>query len=152
MSTVSSISSNATALNSSGQAALQTPALGEADFLKLLVTQMESQDPLNPQSPTDFVAQLAQFSTLTASQNMQTDMSALQASNLIGSTVGVTATDGTMVSGQVSGVLIQSGTPQIVVNGQTYGLSQIVSITPTVAATTPSTSSTTPATTQTSTQ
>ena len=120
MSTVSSISST----------------LGQADFLKLLVTQLQSQDPLNPQSPTDFVAQLAQFSTLTASQSMQTNMSTLQASNLIGSTVSVTAADGTKASGQVSGVQISSGTPEIVVNGQAYTLSQISTITPTTAATT----------------
>lgn len=33
-------------------------------FLRLLVTQVQNQDPLNPQDPTEFVSQLAQFSSL----------------------------------------------------------------------------------------
>ena len=96
--------------------------LNQADFLKLLVTQMTSQDPLNPQSDTAFAAQLAQFSALQQSQTMSTDMQAMQANTLIGRTVNVTsATNGTQqASGVVSGVQIASGTPEVLVNGQ-YG-------------------------------
>ncbi|SRR5581483_47147 len=112
-------------------------SLNQADFLKLLVTQMTSQDPLNPQSDTAFAAQLAQFSALQQSQTMATDMQALQANSLIGRTVSVTSsTDATQAfSGVVSGVEISSGTPQVLVNGQLFDLSQISSILPT--ATTP---------------
>ena len=38
--------------------------MGKDDFLKLLVTQLQNQDPLNPSDPTEFTAQLAQFSSL----------------------------------------------------------------------------------------
>lgn len=41
-----------------------TQAMGKDDFLKLLVTQLQNQDPLNPSDPTEFTAQLAQFSSL----------------------------------------------------------------------------------------
>lgn len=39
-------------------------SLGQQDFLKMLITQLENQDPLNPQDATEFTAQLAQFSSL----------------------------------------------------------------------------------------
>lgn len=42
----------------------QTQALGQEDFLKLLITQMSYQDPMNPQDPGDFVSQMAQFGTV----------------------------------------------------------------------------------------
>ena len=125
-------------VNPAGNAApVSGQSLNQADFLKLLVTQMTSQDPLNPQSDTAFAAQLAQFSALQQSSNMATDMSSLQANSLIGRTVTVSsATNGDQQdSGVVSGVSINSGTPQILVNGQLYSLNQISSISPTVAPT-----------------
>lgn len=48
--------------------------IGKEAFLKLLVAQMEHQDPLDPTDNTEFVAQLAQFSSLEAMQNLQSDM------------------------------------------------------------------------------
>jgi flagellar basal-body rod modification protein FlgD len=118
----SSITSTASASSS------QT--LNQADFLKLLVTQMSSQDPLNPQSDTDFAAQLAQFSSLQETQNMQSDLQSIQATGLIGSTVTVTPSTGSgSLTGTVSSVDISSGTPEIMVNGNAYELSQITSVT-----------------------
>lgn len=46
-------------------------ALGKDDFLKLLVTQLRNQDPINPQKPEEFSAQLAQFSALESMQNIE---------------------------------------------------------------------------------
>jgi len=48
--------------------------IGKEAFLKLLVAQMEHQDPLDPTDNTEFVSQLAQFSSLEAMQNLQADM------------------------------------------------------------------------------
>ncbi len=45
-------------------------SLGKDDFLQLLVTKMQNQDPLNPQSDEDFIAQLAQFSSLEQMTNI----------------------------------------------------------------------------------
>src|SRR5580693_354670 len=85
--------------------------LNQADFLKLLVTQMSSQDPLNPESDTDFAAQLAQFSSLQATQTMGTNLQTIQATGLLGQTVSVTPSGGgTPISGVVTSVQIASGT------------------------------------------
>lgn len=126
--------------------------LTQADFLKLLVAQMSAQDPLNPQSNTDFAAQMAQFSALQTSQSTQSDMSLLQASQqvqqangLIGRTVSLQANDGTTPNGLVTGVQIVSGVPKIVVNGALYDLSQVLSISaPPTTLTTASQSTTSP--------
>jgi flagellar basal-body rod modification protein FlgD len=124
---------------------LATQTLNQADFLKLLVTQMSSQDPLNPQSDTAFAAQLAQFSSLQATQTMGGNLQTIQATGLIGQTVALTPSGGgNPVSGVVTGVQISSGTPQIVVNGKSYNLNQILLVTPTVTAATPTAPPSTP--------
>jgi flagellar basal-body rod modification protein FlgD len=122
----------------SSSAALPGQTLNQADFLKLLVTQMTSQDPLNPQSDTAFAAQLAQFSALQETQTMTGNIQGLQANSLIGSTVSVTSNTNSANtdSGVVTGVDLSSGSPAIVVNGQSYPLTQLLSVTPTTAAAT----------------
>ena len=113
-------------------------ALTQGDFLKLLVTQMTAQDPLNPQSNTDFAAQMAQFSALQTAQGTQVAISGMssaqklqQANELIGRTVLLQSADGTLTRGAVSSVEISDGTPNLVVNGAFYDLSQVVGITDT---------------------
>jgi flagellar basal-body rod modification protein FlgD len=114
--------------------------LTQANFLQLLVTQMSSQDPLNPESDTDFAAQLAQFSSLQETQTMTGNLQTIQATGLIGRTVAVTpSTGGSSVSGVVSSVQIAAGTPQIIVNGQSYNLSQLTAVTATPTPPTPTT-------------
>jgi flagellar basal-body rod modification protein FlgD len=56
-------------------------ALGEQDFLTLLVAQLKNQDPLSPQDNTAFVAQLAQFSTLQATMGINTRLDTLSTQN-----------------------------------------------------------------------
>jgi len=130
MSSVSSINSNA--LNTGpNNPVLPTQTLTQADFLKLLVTQMTSQDPLNPQSSLDSITQMAQFSALQENQTMEGDMARLNATSLIGQTVAVQDSQGNNLSGVVSGVQVSSGTPQVVINGMPYDLNEIVSVMPT---------------------
>lgn len=54
-------------------------ALGKDAFLGLLVAQMQHQNPLQPQADGEFLAQLAQFSTLEQLQEIRADMGALLA-------------------------------------------------------------------------
>lgn len=55
-----------------------TRDLGKDAFLKLLVTQLQNQDPLAPQDNSAFIAQLAQFSSLESLQQIKDDMTALR--------------------------------------------------------------------------
>jgi flagellar basal-body rod modification protein FlgD len=121
----------------SGPSRLPTKTLNQDDFLRLLVAQMTSQDPMNPQSNTDFAAQMAQFTSLEQTQVMASDLATmntqqqlLQASQLLGRTVTLQADPQTTVSGVVQSVQINSGTPQILVNGKVYDLSQVLTISP----------------------
>ncbi|HTZ37436.1 MAG TPA: flagellar hook capping FlgD N-terminal domain-containing protein [Stellaceae bacterium] len=87
--TASSTGSTASAAASGVNGASQ---LTEADFLTLLTTQLENQDPLNPQSPSDLAAELAQFSTASGVQSLNTTVgtnSGMQAASLIGKSVAV---------------------------------------------------------------
>jgi len=54
-------------------------SMGKEDFLKLLVAQLENQDPMNPSDPTEFTAQLAQFSQLEQLTNIDDSLSGLTA-------------------------------------------------------------------------
>jgi flagellar basal-body rod modification protein FlgD len=66
--------------------------LTQNNFLTLLTTQLEHQDPLNPQSPSDFAAELAQFSTASGVQSLDTAFgtnSGIQAIGLVGKSVAV---------------------------------------------------------------
>jgi len=128
--------------SSSSASASQTGmnSLNENDFMQLLVTQLQNQDPLNPVDNTQMLAQLAQFSALeemtqvaqtdaqvlSAVQNLESEMSLLMAHSLIGASVTVQDASGNQVQGTVSSVTMNQGTPQIVVNGTSYPLTQVV--------------------------
>ena len=54
--------------------AAKSQTMGKDDFLRLLVTQLQAQDPLNPMDSTGFTAQLAQFSSLEQLQNINSNL------------------------------------------------------------------------------
>ena len=102
-----------------GVASADNSVLGKDDFLLLLVEQMKAQDPLNPQDPSEFTAQLAQFSSLEQLFNLGSslqDLTLLSASmnntsaaNFIGREV---VTDGSQIAvagGRASGLRYDLG-------------------------------------------
>ena len=68
--------------------------LGRDAFLSLLVTQLEHQNPLEPKADGEFLAQLAQFSSLESLQDMKQDIAALRALLEGGLTAIASNTDG----------------------------------------------------------
>lgn len=102
--------------------------LGQKAFLELMITQLEHQDPLSPQENGDFIAQLAQFSSVESLDQLNNNFDsftdnfvanqALQASSLVGRSVSV-ATDTTQLyAGDVisASVEIPSSTNDVSVN------------------------------------
>lgn len=110
-------SSKTSTSSSSSTSSTSSNTLGKDAFLKLLVTQMKSQNPLDPQDNSEFVAQLAQFSSVESLSNLNdtvsglasnyTSSQALQASALVGHSVISKASSTTVnttngLSGQVA--------------------------------------------------
>ena len=93
-----------------------------------MVAQLSSQDPMNPVSNTDFAAQLAQFSSLQATQSVQSGLAGMEANSLLGATVSLQTAAGQNVTGVVSSIQYQSGTPSIMINGQAYDPSLVTSV------------------------
>lgn len=125
----SSASSSAAASTSSASG---TQGLGQNAFLQLLVTQLKYQDPNQPMDNQAFIAEMAQFQSLSSLQQIQTSTQstlnasqATEALGLVGKTVQLTDTSGQAVSGVVSAVSFKAGVPQIVVGDQKYDLSTL---------------------------
>jgi flagellar basal-body rod modification protein FlgD len=112
--------------------ATTTQTLDYDAFLQLLVAQMENQDPLEPISETEYVAQLASFSNVE--QNIVTNdrLSAILTANAIGDSeglIGRTLTTPEGVSGTVSAVQITAdGTRAVLSSGATVPVGEGVTI------------------------
>ncbi len=107
-------------------------ALDKDAFLQLLTTQMKYQDPLNPSSNTEYVAQLATFSQLEQMQNLSNTTSNSQAFNLVGKNVIVKNVDNagntSYVNGVVDFVNITGGKAQMSIGGKFYTLDKLDTI------------------------
>ena len=103
--------------------------LTQSDFLNLLVSQLKNQDPLNPESSSDFASQMAQFSSLTQMQDLNTGFSQLYGVNLMGLDVKATdPTTETSYSGEVTGTSISDNTVYLTVNGSSIPASWVTSV------------------------
>ncbi|MFC4103563.1 flagellar hook capping FlgD N-terminal domain-containing protein [Paenibacillus xanthanilyticus] len=114
----------------------KTNTLGKDEFLKILVTQLKNQDPMQPLQDTDFIAQMAQFSSVEQLMNMSENMGKLSqnlglASSMIGKSVEWYQSDenGTSVeSGVVESIVVRDRVQYAVVDGLSIPLDKIVSI------------------------
>jgi len=107
---------------SSGQSSdLSRAGLGQDDFLKILLTQLTFQDPLEPMDNQEFIAQMAQFTSLEQSKQTNDKMdtllsieSANQSLGLLNQTVEVVVSNGVDV-GEITTVSFQEGVPSFTV-------------------------------------
>ncbi|OUM97411.1 MAG: hypothetical protein BAA04_05255 [Firmicutes bacterium ZCTH02-B6] len=123
-----------------------TAELGKDAFLRLLVTQLRYQDPINPVKDQEFIAQLAQFSALEQMNNMASQMERLadfhwqfgglgQAVSLLGRTVVILdPLTGAPITGKVDGVYLDNGTPMLIVGERRFSLGDVLEVRPDEAA------------------
>jgi flagellar basal-body rod modification protein FlgD len=109
-------------------AAPKKQTLGQEQFLKLMTTQLTHQDPSKPMENGDFLAQMAQFGTVSGIQDLQkafgdfassiSSGQALQASNLVGRSVSVSSNEFILpAGGEIKGQLeLPDSSPNVGVN------------------------------------
>lgn len=109
----------------------QQEALGQAEFFKLLTTQLASQDPLKPMDDTAFIAQMANFSQLEMMSNLNenfeafTSLQQFQASQgYIGKKVTMLV-DGEEISGIASGLEHRGDETTVYVDGKGYNIDSV---------------------------
>jgi flagellar basal-body rod modification protein FlgD len=120
--------------------ASQSSNIGIEDFLKILTSQLNNQDPLKPVDNQEFVAQIAQFATLEQSRQLNAKIDSLlsvqsstQSIGLLGRTVDFTQS-GQTLSGKVTGLALASGQPMLSITTASgsvtdgVGMSQLVNI------------------------
>ena len=111
-----------------------TSALGKDAFLQLLVTQLQYQDPLSPQSNEEFVSQLAQFSSLEEMQAMTSSLANSQALSLVGKNVIIEVgkskdlSNTSFVAGYVQFVQMVDGKAYLSVDDQLYEYEDLDSV------------------------
>jgi len=107
--------------------------LGKEDFLKILLTQLTHQDPSAPMEDKEFIAQMAQFSSLEQMTNMAADFAKMarmlkvtEASGALGKAVDISFEDYS-VQGIVQAVTREDA-PRILVNGKFYDWEQVSTV------------------------
>jgi flagellar basal-body rod modification protein FlgD len=108
--------------NASPSTQANDQVMGRDAFLKLLVTQIQMQDPLEPLKAENFIGQLAQFSSVEQLESANLQLSIMQQAEatsqallLIGRNI---ATSEGGISGAVQAVVFEDGQPKLLVDGQ----------------------------------
>ncbi|TCL56591.1 flagellar basal-body rod modification protein FlgD [Kineothrix alysoides] len=101
-------------------------------FLGLLVAQMKYQDPLEPTSNTEFVAQYAQFSSLEQMQNMSATLELSRASTLVGQIVSVNTKNSsgqtTQIQGKVDYIIYENNKAYVSIGDALYSLNDVYGV------------------------
>ena len=117
-----------------GQLTTQSSAELRDEFMTLLVTQLQNQDPLEPVKQQDFISQLAQFSTLESIENLGGSFDSMlqvqqlsYGANLVGKTVVYESNAGQQ-SGVVQGVFSENESIVVDVDGELVNIQDLVGV------------------------
>ncbi len=120
---------NATDASKEKAKAAQSSGMDKEAFLKLLVAQMKYQDPLQPTSNTEYVAQYAQFSQVEQMQSMSSAVQMQRAGTLVGEQVVITSKDSAghteTVEGKVDFVSYERNKAYVSVGGKLYNADDV---------------------------
>jgi len=115
------------------QDGVKQSTMGQDEFLKILITQLSYQDPTSPMQDKEFIAQMAQFSSLEQMTKMGSEFAKLSGTLNMNSAIGLIGKNVTISSGDLSvnGLVEEvAGTenPQVLVNGKFYDFENIQSV------------------------
>ena len=118
-------------------------ALNTDDFINMMVTQLQNQDPTDPVKNSDLLAQMSQIGQLQSTTDLQTSLKSLvlqnslgAAGNLIGKMVNGLDEQGAQLKGLVTSVRVEDGNVQLELdNGKALALDHVTGISPASAAT-----------------
>ena len=109
--------------------------MGKDEFLKILITQLQNQDPSSPMEDKEFITQMAQFSSLEQTTNLNQSFSNLatqltgnQAVSLLGKNVTLQDLGGSIISGRVEAVT-GGAKPQLQINNRLYDYASVDRVT-----------------------
>ena len=108
-------------------------SLDKDAFLQLLVAQMKYPDPLEPTDNTEYISQLATFSQLEETQNMQASLQEMEANSLVGKQVVLRVTSSATgetsdVTGTVDSVIHENNKTYLMVNNNLYSIDDLYSV------------------------
>ncbi|MGD0653262.1 MAG: flagellar hook capping FlgD N-terminal domain-containing protein [Thermoguttaceae bacterium] len=136
MSTASILSSaSSTATTSSSSVTSDSLNLDTNDFLKLLLTELQNQDPLDPTSTSDILTQVSEIKAIKSNDDLSNTLSSLKlqqqlytGSSLLKSTITGTNNSGATVTGTVDSVKVSNSTVYACVGSESVSLANITNI------------------------
>ena len=121
--------------NSPTNERITAKTLSQQDFMKLLITQLQNQDPMKPQDAGAMLQQMSSIGMIQSMTSMQeslsqtrTDQQLTLGQSLINKTVRMTDANGVTVSGPVTEVRLSDGKVQLQVSGQYYDISNLQAV------------------------
>jgi len=135
MSAIDSFFSTPTANASNSAQSDRLNELTQSDFIRMMVAELENQDPMNPMSNTEMLQQINQMRSITSSDRLTNSIEALTigqalstASSLIGKTITGVNTLGESVTGKVDKVTIESGEAKLFVGSSIIPVSNVTAV------------------------
>ena len=134
---VSNSSSSSSAASSTSSAADPFANLNLNDFIQMMITELQNQDPTNPMSSGQMLQEITQMGQISTAEQLDTTLTGMEtgqnlsnASSMIGMQVEGTDAAGNSVNGTVSSVTITNGAPTLNVGSSSLTLDQITNILP----------------------